>query len=29
MATTLADYSPSRVQAELIPALFRAAAALR
>ncbi|QHI97219.1 helix-turn-helix domain-containing protein [Xylophilus rhododendri] len=29
MATTLDDYSPARVQAELIPALFRAAAALR
>jgi len=29
MATTLDDYSPARVEAELIPALFRAAAALR
>ncbi|WPB58900.1 IclR family transcriptional regulator [Xylophilus sp. GOD-11R] len=29
MATTLDDYSPARVEADLIPALFRAAAALR
>ena len=29
MATTLDDYSTARVEKELIPALFRAAAALR
>lgn len=29
MATTLDDYSPARVESDLIPALFKAAAALR
>lgn len=29
MATTLGDYPPSRVEAELVPALFKVAAALR